>query len=131
MDTILNWKGSSEVEVPVVPTESKPPLLDSVGGSPHAGAADGNLAPSTPTSAVKKYKDPEMVSINRVDCEGNSAIHYAATNGLAECVERLVALGAIISLVNKAQKTCCDVADIGGFRELAHVLVGKLNIRRV
>ena len=32
-------------------------------------------------------------------------------SGLTECVERLIAHGAIISIVNKAQKTCCELAD--------------------
>ena len=45
----------------------------------------------------------------QVDIEGNTAIHYAAKNGLLLCVEKLVALGAIISIVNKNNTTCCEM----------------------
>ena len=51
----------------------------------------------------------DKVSINQVDVEGNTAIHYAASNGLLSCVEKLVAMGAIISIVNKSNNTCCEM----------------------
>ena len=53
----------------------------------------------------------EKVSLNRVDIDGNTAIHLAASNGLFSCVEKLIALGAIISIVNKSNRTCCELAD--------------------
>jgi ankyrin repeat protein len=65
---------------------------------------------------------PESVSINHVDGDGNAAVHYASSNGLLECVERLISLGAIISIVNKAQKTCCELADAEEHRQLASML---------
>ncbi len=64
----------------------------------------------------------EKVSVNCVDIDGNLAIHYAAANGLVSCVERLVTLGAIISLVNRTNLTCCEMADEKGFKELASML---------
>ena len=64
----------------------------------------------------------ESVSINHVDSHGNSAIHYAAFNGLGQCVEKLIELGAIISIVNRSQQTCCEMADEGGFKDLANML---------
>ena len=64
----------------------------------------------------------ESVSINHVDVDGNAAVHYASSNGLLECVERLISLGAIISIVNKAQKTCCELADGDNHKELARML---------
>ena len=64
----------------------------------------------------------ESVSINHVDIDGNAAVHYASMNGLLECVERLISLGAIISIVNKAQKTCCELADGEGHKQLAGML---------
>mmetsp|Transcript_32887 Transcript_32887/g.47510 ORF Transcript_32887/g.47510 Transcript_32887/m.47510 type:complete len:1304 (-) Transcript_32887:148-4059(-) len=64
----------------------------------------------------------DCVSINQVDIEGNTAIHYAASNGLLSCVEKLVSIGAIISIVNKNNNTCCEMADEGGFKVLASML---------
>jgi ankyrin repeat protein len=52
----------------------------------------------------------ENVSINHVDTDGNAAVHYASMNGLLGCVEKLISQGAIISIVNKAQRTCCELA---------------------
>jgi ankyrin repeat protein len=51
------------------------------------------------------------VSINAVDVDGNAAVHLAASSGLLECVHALVKAGAIISLVNVDQQTCCELAD--------------------
>lgn len=51
------------------------------------------------------------VSINAVDADGNAAVHLAAASGLLECVHALVKAGAIISLVNRDQQTCCELAD--------------------
>jgi ankyrin repeat/IBR domain-containing protein 1 len=84
-------------------------------------------APSDPISnpypIPNSNSDGEVVSVNRVDSDGNSAIHYAAASGLLACVEMLIGAGAIISIVNKAQKTCCDCADGNGYKELADMLV--------
>lgn len=66
------------------------------------------------------------VSINHVDVEGNAAIHYAARSGLLNCVSRLLAEGSIISLVNKDQMTCCEVADQAGYSKLADMLEAAL-----
>ena len=64
----------------------------------------------------------ENVSLNRVDIDGNSAIHHAASSGLLACVEKLVHMGGIISLVNKAQKTCCELAEASGHTSMASIL---------
>jgi len=53
----------------------------------------------------------ERLSVNHVDNDGNIALHYCAANGLVECVEHLVRLNSILSLVNKSQMTCCEMAD--------------------
>jgi ankyrin repeat protein len=63
----------------------------------------------------------DTVSVNHVDIDGNSAIHYAAYNGLLKCVRKLISLGAIISIVNKLQMTCCEMADEGEYKDLANV----------
>lgn len=64
----------------------------------------------------------EKVSLNRVDNDGDTAIHLAALNGLVGCVEKLVALGAIISIVNKNNRTCCELADESSHSSLALAL---------
>lgn len=64
----------------------------------------------------------EQASLNQVDLEGNTAVHLAAMNGLLVCVMRLVKSGAIISLVNNSQRTCCELADVGGHADLASML---------
>jgi hypothetical protein len=64
----------------------------------------------------------ERISLNHVDREGSSAIHRAALNGLTDCIEQLIAHGAIISLVNKDNKTCCELADDNAHKALADML---------
>jgi hypothetical protein len=64
----------------------------------------------------------EKVSINRVDDDGNTAIHHAASNGLFLCVIKLISYGAIISIVNKNNLTCCELADEKNYKELASML---------
>ena len=54
-----------------------------------------------------------------MDDDGNSAIHLAAANGLGDCVIKLIEKGAIISIVNRDQKTCCELADTGDSTFLA------------
>jgi hypothetical protein len=64
----------------------------------------------------------EKVSVNKVDINGNTAIHNAASAGLVNCVEMLVNIGAIISIVNKGNNTCCELADSNGHKNLAMML---------
>ena len=64
----------------------------------------------------------EQASLNLVDLEGNTAVHLAGLNGLLPCVMQLVKAGAIISLVNNSQRTCCELADAGGHWDLASML---------
>ena len=59
---------------------------------------------------------------NQVDLEGNTAVHLAASNGLIACVMQLVKAGAIISLVNNSQRTCCELAELGGHADLSSML---------
>ena len=66
--------------------------------------------------------EEEKVSLNRVDIDGDTAIHLAALNGLVGCVEKLIALGAIISIVNKNNRTCCELADESSHPALALAL---------
>jgi hypothetical protein len=66
--------------------------------------------------------EEETVSINRVDVDGNTALHKASYSGLVQCVFALIDAGAIISIVNKHQLSCCECADENGYKELASVL---------
>jgi ankyrin repeat protein len=78
-----------------------------------------NWTSRAPDATGMSEPETETVSINHADCEGNSALHYAAAGGLLRCVSRLVMLDAIVSLVNKSQMTCCELADEGGHAQLA------------
>jgi hypothetical protein len=64
----------------------------------------------------------EFVSVNKVDNDGNTACHYAASSGLVECVIFLAANGAILSIVNKDQMTCGEMADANSHTSLADIL---------
>ena len=92
MEMLLEWRGE------------QPSSQTTIGKS----SGDEEVSTSPP---VEVLSEPEMVSINHADLDGNGAVHYAAASGLVDCVDRLVSQGAIISLVNKAQKTCCELAD--------------------
>jgi hypothetical protein len=71
-------------------------------------------------------RNGDKVSINHVDVDGNAALHYAARSGLLLCIMRLLKEGAIISLVNKDQMTCCEVADAANYKSIASMLEAAL-----
>ena len=93
MEMLLEWRGEQSSSLTT------------------GGKSSGDEDSSTSQPVVEVLGEPEMVSINHADLDGNGAVHYAAASGLVDCVDRLVSQGAIISLVNKAQKTCCELAD--------------------
>jgi hypothetical protein len=64
----------------------------------------------------------EYLSVNRVDHDGNSPLHYASMNGLFECILLLTSRNAIISIVNKDQMTCCEIAAANNYSQLADML---------
>jgi hypothetical protein len=68
----------------------------------------------------------EQVSVNQIDVDGCAAIHYAARSGLITIVAALLERGAIVSLVNKDQMTCCETADASGQREVADMIEAAL-----
>ena len=63
----------------------------------------------------------ERVEVGAKDVKGNTALHYAASNGLRKCVEYLVAHGADLCSENLERLTACDLA----LRENHHD-IGKL-----
>jgi hypothetical protein len=64
----------------------------------------------------------DIVDINHIDSDGNTALHVAAFNGLLACVERLVNRGANMSILNVDNLTCSDIADRGGNFPVASML---------
>ena len=52
----------------------------------------------------------ERVEVGAKDVKGNTALHYAASNGLRKCVEYLVAHGADLCSENLERLTACDLA---------------------
>ena len=52
----------------------------------------------------------ERVEVAAKDIRGNTALHYAAGNGLKRCVDYLVAHGADIFIENYEGLTPCDLA---------------------
>jgi hypothetical protein len=69
----------------------------------------------------------DLVNIDQVDIDGNTALHIAAMNGLLPCVEKLVKRGADLSILNFEALGCCDMADRGGFYALGTILeLGKI-----
>lgn len=71
---------------------------------------------------LNEYGGEEYVSVNRVDNDGNSPLHYASKNGLIECILLLTTHNAIISIVNKDQMTCCEIAAANEHHQLADML---------
>ena len=65
---------------------------------------DKSLLRAELLSCLMSWKGVEVdgtcdeVSLNHVDEDGNTALHYAANNNLVACVIRLIANGAIISI---------------------------------
>lgn len=81
-------------------------MLDMLVKWEYDGRLVRNISSNTPLSAPG-----EKLSLNRVDKYGNSALHFAASNGLIDIVRRLIELGAIVSIVNKNNQSCCDLSD--------------------
>lgn len=71
---------------------------------------------------LNEYGREECLTVNRVDNDGNSPLHYASKNGLIECILLLTAHNAIISIVNKDQMTCCEIAAANEHHQLADML---------
>ena len=63
---------------------------------------------------------PHFLSLQNKD--GNTGLHFAAQNGLINCLEKLIIHGAILSIMNRSHKCCVDLADSAGFRDIATML---------
>jgi len=63
--------------------------------------------------------------LNRTDFDGNTVLHLACRSGRAEIVRRLVAGGADLTVRNTAGQTAYNIADQGGFKDIADFLAQK------
>ena len=63
---------------------------------------------------------PHFLSLQNKD--GNTGVHFAAQHGFVNCLEKLAVHGAILSIMNRSQKCCVDLADSAGFRDIATML---------
>jgi hypothetical protein len=79
------------------------------GGGPEVRATIMEVLLAWQGSQEKGHVE-DKVSLNRANADGNTAIHLAATHGLLNCVEKLVGMGAIISIVNRENLTCAELA---------------------
>ena len=68
----------------------------------------------------------ERPAVNAVDDQGNTALHYAAAMGLSECTDVLIRHRAILTLVNTAQQTPCDMAGANSHTDLADALEARM-----
>ena len=71
---------------------------------------------------TKGVDDPLVLQSDSMDIEGNTALHYAAYNGLQPCVEALCKEGSSLSILNRSNKSCMDMADLGNFFDLGTAL---------
>lgn len=68
----------------------------------------------------------ERVEVTAKDIRGNSALHYAAANGLRRCVEYLVAHGADLYMENVDGMTACDLAVRENHHDIALFLESRM-----
>ena len=67
---------------------------------------------------TKGVHDPYALHCDAADVDGNTPIHYAAYNGLLQCVEVLFRHKASLAIVNKVDLSCLDMADKANFHDL-------------
>lgn len=66
------------------------------------------------------------LEIDARDQTGNTPLHYAASSGLYQCVQLLVANGASLYEENKNGETACDFAIKRGFNSIAAFLESRM-----
>eukprot|EP01083_Nonionella_stella_P143469 446039_1 len=60
---------------------------------------------------IKSLIDNKTLSVNDVDSDGYTLLHYAADNGAYEIVQLCISLGADVTLKDKYGNTALDLAD--------------------
>ncbi|XP_005093184.1 ankyrin repeat and IBR domain-containing protein 1 [Aplysia californica] len=68
----------------------------------------------------------EKIDLGAQDEKLNTALHYAAASGLAQCVETLVQYGAPLFTENEDSLTPCDTAERNGHARIALYLESKM-----
>lgn len=61
----------------------------------------------------ERDKTVVVLDIDRVNMDGNSAMHLAAYYGLRECIEKLLVRGSKLTVLNRSNLTCVEYADVG------------------
>ena len=61
-------------------------------------------------------------NVNTVNAQGNSVLHFAATNNNHEIIQELLNNGANLFKVNKNNKTAMDIAECMGHTEILNLL---------
>ena len=64
-----------------------------------------------------------MVDVNHKNNSGNTALHWAALNGHADCVAVLIKSGADVMVANQFQKTAFDEAIARDKKDCCELLV--------
>ncbi|CAF1629757.1 unnamed protein product [Adineta ricciae] len=76
-----------------------------------------------------KWKDKqtnETIDLDARDSDDNTALHYAAKNGLKSCVESLLNAGAALYVENREKLTPCELAEKNGHKDLAIYLESRM-----
>ncbi len=72
-----------------------------------------------------RIPDRDGALLNKQDFDGSTVLHIAAASGQLDTVKLLVAEGADINLRNTLGQTAFNLAEDGGFKELAAFLAAK------
>lgn len=76
--------------------------------------------------AILKDGQFERVDLGAKDDKLNTALHYASSSGLKNCVQLLVQNGSPLFIENVDQLTPCDIAEKHGHRDIALFLESKM-----
>eukprot|EP01031_Cornospumella_fuschlensis_P032405 gene32405-39187_t len=71
---------------------------------------------------TKADNSVDLVFIDQLDLDKNTALHYAAYTGLLPCIQKLILRGASLDLLNVHDLSCPDMSDKGGHIEIGTML---------
>ncbi|UJR25225.1 hypothetical protein I4U23_006577 [Adineta vaga] len=74
----------------------------------------------------KEKQTNETTDLDAKDSDDNTALHYAAKNGLKSCVESLLNAGAALYVENREKLTPCELAEKSGHKDLAIYLESRM-----